>query len=565
MSDMVNDSIDMTNTLDSVVDKVDVLINKNPSSLPPSQQYDPTQDPESEENEAFNEGYDKVIAEKFTEGFSINAFLQSILAKNPNATTQDIASALASSGAGSTAVWYSKHPEEIDKKLAVMQVRGGVTPIEQAVPTAFDPSSLKDTLAKQLVSAVDNGVDKVMTAADTAADKFDQIYDVATTILQGRGIKHHAFIYGSPGIGKTYSVKQAVKNEFSKGGLAHKGYNINMKSGDIGRSISALVAFFYFNRQKQVIILDDCDGFVLNKDQTVQNLLKALLDLDNTEKNPKYVSVAPAIQDLATKYLGQVNKKKKEGVVISIDHEKLRENLLSVAVDGVTVGQSLISNEEKRMFKPVVHESVENDDYDYDCLEEGKNLDAFIAAGGDPNSEDADMAAEMDENDNLINDGNDDDTVPEEFRFTSRLIMISNLKKSDVNDAVLSRTLSYDMELTKDEFLAHLGDILPNLITDVETEDPDWMIQYAKKVAYAYLIAAVDIDNAGGSVQGVRCKITIPLQFRIIAELAGKWCMRANRFITKNNLDYSEKSLPKVDKAIRSMFFVRDVIPSLQA
>lgn len=363
----------------------------------------------------------------------------------------------------------------------------------------------------------------------------------------------------------TYSVKQAVKNEFSKGGLAHKGYNVNMKSGDIGRSISALVAFFYSNRQKQVIILDDCDGFVLNKDQTVQNLLKALLDLDNTEKNPKYVSVAPAIQDLATKYLGQVNKKKKEGVVISIDHEKLRENLLSVAVDGVTVGQSLISNEEKRMFKPVIHESVENDDYDYDCLEEGKNLDAFIAAGGDPNSEDADMAAEMDENENLINDGNDDDTVPEEFRFTSRLIMISNLKKSDVNDAVLSRTLSYDMELTKDEFLAHLGDILPNLITDVETEDPDWMIQYAKKVAYAYLIAAVDIDNAGGSVQGVRCKITIPLQFRIIAELAGKWCMRANRFITKNNLDYSEKSLPKVDKAIRSMFFVRDVIPSLQA
>lgn len=210
MSDIVNDSTDMTDTLDSVVDKVDVLINKNPSSLPPSQQYDPTQDPESEENEAFNEGYDKVIAEKFTEGFSINAFLQSILAKNPNATTQDIASALASSGAGSTAIWYSKHPEEIDKKLAVMQVRGGNAPVEQAAPAVFDPSSLKDDLAKELVTAVDSGVDKVMTAADTAADKFDQIYDVAATILQGRGIKHHAFIYGAPGIGKCVHYDEKI-------------------------------------------------------------------------------------------------------------------------------------------------------------------------------------------------------------------------------------------------------------------------------------------------------------------------------------------------------------------
>lgn len=360
----------------------------------------------------------------------------------------------------------------------------------------------------------------------------------------------------------TFSVKEAMKYDFPKGPLARKGYSIEFNAGDIGKAASAIVAFFYKNRNKKVIILDDCDSFVLSKDQAIQNLLKGMLDLDNTEKNPKMITVAPQIRKLASKIIAADNEALEEGVEVEINQNALREGRLAVSVNGEEVYNEEASAEDLAQFKlveaaPAKKAIREHTDYSgLGLLFEGTGDDDEWE---DMSDEDAEVAAQFAELDN-----EDPEQIPPKWRFASRLIMISNLKKSDLNDAVLSRTLSYELRLTQEEFMARLAQILPHMLTDVETEDSAEVVQYAKEAAYAYLLAAVELANKGGSVGGKPVRIVGKLQFRIIAELAGKWMQRADDYAMKNNIDVSDRlALDRINNAIKKKFFMYDVMPSL--
>lgn len=360
----------------------------------------------------------------------------------------------------------------------------------------------------------------------------------------------------------TFSVKEAMKYDFPNGPLARKGYTIEFNAGDIGKAASAIVAFFYKNRNKKVIILDDCDSFVLSKDQAIQNLLKGMLDLDNTEKNPKMITVAPQIRKLASKIIAADNEALEEGVDVEINQNALREGRLAVSVNGEEVYNEEASAEELAQFKlveaaPAKKAIREHTDYSgLGLLFEGTGDDDEWE---DMSDEDAEVAAQFAELDN-----EDPEQIPPKWRFASRLIMISNLKKSDLNDAVLSRTLSYELRLTQEEFMARLAQILPHMLTDVETEDSAEVVQYAKEAAYAYLLAAVELANKGGSVGGKPVRIVGKLQFRIIAELAGKWMQRADDYAMKNNIDVSDRlALDRINNAIKKKFFMYDVMPSL--
>ena len=359
----------------------------------------------------------------------------------------------------------------------------------------------------------------------------------------------------------TFSVKEAMKYDFPKGPLARKGYTIEFNAGDIGKAASAIVAFFYKNRNKKVIILDDCDSFVLSKDQAIQNLLKGMLDLDNTEKNPKMITVAPQIRKLASKIIAADNKALEEGVEVEINQNALREGRLAVSVNGEEVYNEEASAEELAQFKlveaaPAKKAIREHTDYSgLGLLYESEDDDEWE----DMSEDDAEVAAQFAELDN-----EDPEDIPPKWRFASRLIMISNLKKTDLNDAVLSRTLSYELRLTQEEFMARLAQILPHMLTDVETEDSAEVVQYAKEAAYAYLLAAVELANKGGSVGGKPVRIVGKLQFRIIAELAGKWMQRADDYAMKNNIDVSDRlSMDRINNAIKKRFFMYDVMPSL--
>lgn len=359
----------------------------------------------------------------------------------------------------------------------------------------------------------------------------------------------------------TFSVKEAMKYDFPKGPLARKGYTIEFNAGDIGKAASAIVAFFYKNREKKVIILDDCDSFVLSKDQAIQNLLKGMLDLDNTEKNPKMITVAPQIRKLASKIIAADNKALEEGVEVEINQNALREGRLAVSVNGEEVYNEEASAEELAQFKlveaaPAKKAIREHTDYSgLGLLYESEDDDEWE----DMSEDDAEVAAQFAELDN-----EDPEQIPPKWRFASRLIMISNLKKTDLNDAVLSRTLSYELRLTQEEFMARLAQILPHMLTDVETEDSAEVVQYAKEAAYAYLLAAVELANKGGSVGGKQVRIVGKLQFRIIAELAGKWMQRADDYAMKNNIDVSDRlAMDRINNAIKKKFFMYDVMPSL--
>ena len=359
----------------------------------------------------------------------------------------------------------------------------------------------------------------------------------------------------------TFSVKEAMKYDFPKGPLARKGYTIEFNAGDIGKAASAIVAFFYKNREKKIIILDDCDSFVLSKDQAIQNLLKGMLDLDNTEKNPKMITVAPQIRKLASKIIAADNKALEEGVEVEINQNALREGRLAVSVNGEEVYNEEASAEELAQFKlveaaPAKKAIREHTDYSgLGLLYESEDDDEWE----DMSEDDAEVAAQFAELDN-----EDPESIPPKWRFASRLIMISNLKKTDLNDAVLSRTLSYELRLTQEEFMARLAQILPHMLTDVETEDSAEVVQYAKEAAYAYLLAAVELANKGGSVGGKPVRIVGKLQFRIIAELAGKWMQRADDYAMKNNIDVSDRlSMDRINNAIKKKFFMYDVMPSL--
>lgn len=569
---------EVTGTLldsDNMVGEVEQIL-ENPNTLPPELQYDSKKDPEyneAEMREAFWSSY-MTNGVKLTEAFRIANCIKDYLENGGN---PDDVQALADSlpDTEKSAVYYKTHIDELEKQFNAYKAKNAIKAAPEAPRPVFDKANLTNDLAKDLMSDEGDEIDAVMSAKDSAEDKFENIYTIAKTIFQGRGIKHHAFIYGDPGVGKTFSVKLAMQKEFPKGALAAKGYSIEWNSGDIGNAKSNIVAFFYKNRQNKIIVLDDCDSFIRAKDQALQNLLKGMLDLDNTEKNPKYITTAASIRKLASKILqSEANARKEEGIEMSIDQKKLREGILSFSINGEEVLNEAISPEEAKQFKitktkkvreskdtfaenyfglGVLNESNEDEDEDEWADEESLT------------DEDLELAEELNQADEDFVD--DDDTViPEKWRFTSRLIMISNLTKKDVNDAVLSRTLSYELTLTQDEFLARLSQILPNLLTDVETESSADLVEYAKEAAYAHLLAACDIAKNGGSFRGKPVIIDQKLQFRIIAELAGKWMQRADNYAEKMGISVNDRlSLDRIANEIKKNFFYFDVIPSLRA
>lgn len=559
------DSNDMVGDVEQILE--------NPNSLPPELQYNSKNDPEyneSEMREAFWGSY-MTNGVKLTEAFRVANYIKDYL---DNGGSPDDVQAFADSLPGDipSAKYYKTHIDELEKQFNAYKAKNAVKSAPVAPRPVFDKANLTDDLAKELM-ADDSGdeIDLVMSAKDSAEDKYDNIYTIAKTIFQGKGIKHHAFICGDPGVGKTFSVKLAMQKEFPRGALAAKGYSIEWNSGDIGSAKSNIVAFFYKNRQNRIIVLDDCDGFITAKDQSLQNLLKGMLDLDNTEKNPKYITTAASIRKLASKILqSEASARQEEGVEMSIDQKKLREGILSFSINGKEVLNEAISPEEAEKFKMTKIKKVRESRSAF--TEDYFGLGIFNESNEDDDwqdedtlsDEDLELAEELNQADG--DDYEDDTKIPEKWRFTSRLIMISNLSKKDVNDAVLSRTLAYELSLTQEEFLARLSQILPHLLTDVETESSSVLVEYAKKAAYAHLLAACDIAKNGGSFRGRPVVIDQKLQFRIIAELAGKWMQRADNYAEKMGISVDDRlSLDRIANDIKKNFFYFDVIPSLRA
>ena len=74
---------------------------------------------------------------------------------------------------------------------------------------------------------------------------------------------------------------------------------------------------------------------------------------------------------------------------------------------------------------------------------------------------------------------NKNDEYPQQFDFTGRIIFISNKSKEDMNEAILSRSLTVDLTMTPNDKIermsAILGSILPEYTLEAKTEALDFL------------------------------------------------------------------------------------------
>jgi len=60
------------------------------------------------------------------------------------------------------------------------------------------------------------------------------------------------------------------------------------------------------------------------------------------------------------------------------------------------------------------------------------------------------------------------DEYPNQFDFTGRIIFISNKDKSDMDEAILSRSLSVDLSMTGEEKIQRMSHVLPQILPDLD-------------------------------------------------------------------------------------------------
>jgi len=104
------------------------------------------------------------------------------------------------------------------------------------------------------------------------------------------------------------------------------------------------------------------------------------------------------------------------------------------------------------------------------------------------------------------------DEYPNQFDFTGRIIFISNKDKSDMDDAILSRSLSVDLSMTGDEKIQRMTHVLPQILPDIDIR--------IKQDALDFLRANKDKDsvNLRSLIMVSKIRKEFPRKWRGIAE-----------------------------------------------
>lgn len=346
------------------------------------------------------------------------------------------------------------------------------------------------SFAKELLQANKSFHEEALTPKQTADEKYDSMYDAVKGIIDGTSLKKHAFICGQAGVGKSWYVKKSFNDNWASSPLKAQGYIYSFDKGSIGKSTTALTAYLYSHRDREIIVLDDCDGFLKSGDDEVLNLLKGVLDSENIVGNLQPIHTNPSIRKMAGQYVTDrsakdtdVYKPSVREHLVHINERLLDEGILSVSIDGKEAARSCISLREADMLR-------------------GK--------------------------DKLP-------PVPADFTFSSRLIMISNLAPKEVNDAFRSRCIVIPLVLTHKEFCAHLKDILPGMMKELETSLPKKVVFEIRDTVYEWLSALIELE--GQTLFGKKIIIRCPLQFRLIPDFAQMFYMAMVSYMEKYRED----------------------------
>lgn len=428
---------------------------------------------------------------------------------------------------------------------------------------AFDPDAADaDPLLVRLMKKKQAQAEaKVDSLKEVVEEKYYAIYDAAKRLANGRSLKHHVFICGDAGVGKSYMVEKAIEagqNQWRPNSRDTKKPEFLGLHGSIGQGMTNILLFFWKNKEGKLILLDDADGFILNKDQDVQNFLKACLDPD---MHP--VTTSPTIRARANKVLElewAATQKKLGESTISVDTSRLHEGTMACSVNGNIFEWGVSMDEAKEITKTFGPSPIMVKKYN-----ESKNkvnrwkpdadgrLVLISESSADPDDgltdEEAESLAEM-----WGENGPDDallqidcPEIPQTWQFTSSLMLISNLRMSQVNDAIRSRCQCVELTLTRPEFLYRAESIIDKIDVGSDSSNDPNTVEWAKKESFAIFKTIVGATSMSGTGFD-DIQINIPLEFRLIATMTGAWLARYDRWCESNEIENPD-SIESFEKA----------------
>lgn len=346
----------------------------------------------------------------------------------------------------------------------------------QPVNTAPISKSLEN-----LLNYVEEQGDKLAETAEvTCHKKYQMVYDTVAMAVSGAVIKNSAIIAGQAGVGKTYSATKVLADRgFKKIKEGNPGPNEYLyNNGSIGGNQESVVWFFYTHRDNEIIVMDDCDSFLTTGNDSINNMLKALLTTG------------------------------KQGGQVTVGDLRLRRKLSKLMKE---------STDKNYALSRLIEGTADN------RLREQFGDEEFDRAFYDENGEEEEMITpQSSNNENQEGEDKKDSNelkFPSTFAFTSKLICISNLHLNEIDNAVTSRSNCCEIYLTPEEFMVKLNEVKDQLGND-DCRVPLDVYLWHKDVCLEVLNIALECWKTGRKVAGRSIEINSPLEFRIITALA---------------------------------------------
>lgn len=174
--------------------------------------------------------------------------------------------------------------------------------------------------------------------------------------------------------------------------------------------------------------------------------------------------------------------------------------------------------------------------------------------------EELDDEESIDTNEEELIDTNDAEVIPTSWTFNARLIILSNLHESQIEEALWSRCDHFDLHLTQEEYLVRLAMIIDDmdigqkdgLLTDEEAKE-------AKALTFSVMKSVIEAGNNGVKLFGKYVKLTSHLEFRIVKDLCNMWLAMLDRELET----HPDEDKDTAKKAILKKWVRIGVIPRL--
>lgn len=428
-----------------------------------------------------------------------------------------------------------------------------------------------DNVVDQLTKAASKAVAaQQFTQDDINNSKYIDLFDATVNFLRNTLGKRLMIVAGGPGLGKSYTIADAVDTVMNGGqpGLFKKCVQSNnfypiiqsaiptsgatrgkkdrflYKRGGENFVLDNFISWMFAHRANYCCVLDDADKYLTTSSTACQNLLKGFFGDGEPAKVDWSSEISKENLDEETIMSFDVDKLQEQGILDVYKNDKLicseeittRKELWSLCEEfgGKPTAEALKNakrlEEAAGMSLPDDDDDDEDDvDFDTSSFDPTTDADANISGNGVTNAnaddpiddmfeeEEAEFRSKSGTKGKLIN------RIPKSFAFSSRIMFITNANERKLNGnpdaaAVYQRSYHVNMDLTNKEFMARLNSIRPFLGKETKKSHEDVIVEAAKKVVWTiYGLAAAKADalvpfifsgdDAAFNRNASRCKI----------------------------------------------------------